>query len=669
MPPPSDPLQVQLADILAMLRRRQRIAVAAALAAVLLLFIFPVFSMSSMYRAEATLTMGRGLKPVQFQYDPIAGQVPEQLVNTQRELILSKGVLDAAITMGALLTNPAYANSADPTALLQRRLQAQVIRSSWVIVVSLEDEDPLRAERGLRSVLDAYLAHQATQARNRTAQDAEFLQGQLAETTQNLQKTKNAERVYRSEHSIASTDPDSNHITVRIRSLAERQAALDDRHAAAMSLVKQMRTADGLPQGDRMAAYTRVDNVSTISLVGSLQKTLFECQAEEAELAQRYLDKHPRLIEVRSRMAAITAQLDDTLRATRGAAESDLQMLTEQRAALGRAQEQLQQDLNTYREHLIGLQRLALETAAQQKVADELQAKLAQLAASGGYDENRMIIDGPPRSSPIPGRMGSTALLFLVALTALAAGLGAAAIADRIDPTVCDAAQFRQATGLRQLGRLPWCSRISNLVSTGPTEPEALAEAVRSLANALRLVLADRQGCQVILVTSPCPGDGRSTVVARLAAGCGGIGLRVLVIDSDLRLPSQHRQFGVEQAPGLAHLLSGQPNLAPLRSPLPNIDVMPAGEAPANAGELLHSHCLPEWLGQVRPHYNLIILDAPPLSVCGDAPMLASHADAILLLARAGSSTRTALADGWESLASYHGKVCGSVLVLDPRHV
>jgi uncharacterized protein involved in exopolysaccharide biosynthesis len=229
---------LQIADLWLIVRRRRVVATTAAVAMAALILALPALVMPALYRAEATLTMDRGLKPVSFQSDPSAGTVPEQLVNTQRELLTSPAVLEAALAMGGLLGNPAYANAADPAAVLLKRLRSSVAKNSWVIQVSLDDEDPVRAESGLQSVLDAFLVQQATLSRNRGAEDLAFVAGQLAEAARKLQVSSQAERAFREQHAIASTDPDLNHITARIRSLAERQAVLDERVAASSALSK-----------------------------------------------------------------------------------------------------------------------------------------------------------------------------------------------------------------------------------------------------------------------------------------------------------------------------------------------------------------------------------------------------------------------------------------------
>lgn len=663
MTAPADAPPLQLADLWPMVQRRRTVAACTALAAALLVFLLPTLVSPPLYRAEATLSMDRNLKPVSFQNDPAAGQLPDQLVNTQRELLTSKDVLGAALAMGGLPANPVYAATSDPVGLLQRRLRTTVIRNSWVIAVSLDDEDPVRAESGLQSVLDAFLAHQATQGRRRHAQDLDFLKAQLVEPTRKLQLARDAERVFREQNAIASVDPDRNHITSRIQTLAERQAILDERVAASGALFKQVQAADAIEdRQQRLSAYLRIDTISTVTVVGALQKSLFELLGQEAELSAKYLEKHPRLIEVRSHIAAKRAQLEETIAAARAAIEADYTNVREQRAALIQAQSDLQRELDTYRERLVALQRLVLESQAQQRVHDELLARQAQLMALAGYDERRMVVDGRPSSSPLPRGMGLLPQLALAFLAAAAGGVVGAALADSLDRTVRDRRQLRQFTGLRELGAIPLPSSLPPVHRTGPGEPPEVAEAMRSLWTGLRYILGAEEGCRLVVVASACPGDGRSTVAARLAVGAAMAGSRVLLVDGDLRQPAQAAQLGIVRPDGLAQLLAGEPDIAPSVTTIPNLALLPSGAIPANPGELLNSHCLAEWLAQSRGHFDLIIVDSPALAACSDALILGGHADLVLVLARSGHTQLTTLHDALHGLEPLRAKlVCALV--------
>ena len=671
---PVDAAPLRPADIWAMLRRRRTIAMTAAAILAIVAFALPARLLPPLYRAEATLSIPRNLKPVDFHEDPAAGQVTDQLVNTQRELLASSQVLSDALAMSGLASNPVYAQAADPLRALNARLRTAVLRNSWVISLSLDDEDPVRAQEGLQAILDAFLVRQASSSRTQSSTDLAFIASQLALAEIRLAATRETERAFRHSNAIAGVDPDHNHITVRIQNLAEHQAGLDNRVAASDALVAQLRATDAIPDGpQRQVAYLRVETISTLTVVGALQQELYRKLGEEAELASRYLDRHPKLIEVRSHIAAQRRQLDETIAAARAAIEAENRVLHDQDSALSQQQQQLQRDLDGYREKLVHLNSLIQQTTAQQKLVDELLVRQAQIAVLSTYNDRRLVVEGPPRSSPVTREVGMMPRFALAVLAAVAGAVGAAALAEAAGGQVRSASAMRSLTGLRCLAVLPEQQALPRLAETGAGQPAVLAEALRSLQAALqaalqaspRHALGGGTPMRVLLIVSASPGDGRTVLAVRLAAGLASTGQRVLLVDADLRRPEVHLQCGIETAPGLAQLLAGEPGLAPVAGPAANLEVMPAGDGLDRTGDLLHSHCLPEWLEQCRQQYDVVVVDSPPLSECADALIVAAYADAVLLMARVGATPRRDLAAAWETLLPVRDKVIGFALLSD----
>jgi succinoglycan biosynthesis transport protein ExoP len=663
---PVDAAPLRPAELWAMIRRRRHVAAAAAAIFALAAFVLPSRLLPPLYRAEATLSIPRSLKPVDFRDDPTAGLVPDQLVNTQRELLASPQVLSDALAMSGLASNPAYAQSSDPLRVLDSRLRTAVLRNSWVISVTLDDEDPIRAQDGLQAVLDAFLMRQSSSTRTQSSTDLEFIATQLKEASGRLAAARDTERAFRSANAIAGVDPDRNHITSRIQILAERQADLDNRIAASDALLAQLNATDAIPDaGLRQAAYLRIETISTFTVVGALQQELYRKLGEEAELASKYLDRHPRLIEVRSHIAATRKQLDETIAAARLAIEAENRMLHEQGQALQRQQQALQRELDAYREKLVSLQALTQQTTAEQRIVDELLARQAQITALSSYADRRLVVEGAPRSSPVTREVGVLPRLVLAALSAIVGAIAATAVAEAAGGRLRDARGVAAVTGLRCLATLPCVPGLPRLAVTGAAEPAALAESVRSLQAALLHVNHGGAPVCVLLVASASAGDGRTALAVRLAAGLAMAGQRILLIDADLRHPAVHLECGLPPGPGLAELLAGEPGLAPIEGGQPNLAVMRAGGTVNSTGDLLNSHCLPEWIGLCRGQYDLVIIDSPPLEECADALLVAAHADAILLVARAGSTPRRDLAASWERLLPVRAKAVGFVLVGD----
>jgi capsular exopolysaccharide synthesis family protein len=167
----------------------------------------------------------------------------------------------------------------------------------------------------------------------------------------------------------------------------------------------------------------------------------------------------------------------------------------------------------------------------------------------------------------------------------------------------------------------------------GENNGEASVESERDLANA-------------ILVTSPGPGDGKTTVAANLAAGFSEMGSRALVMSCDFRHPQVHQLLGVSNIHGLSdaiHSANGKPVLdrRVLEGKLGDLDleVVPSGPPPNHPGELLSSEVMRRALLEARRRADVVILDSPALLAASDATLLFPEVDAVLVVARAGHTT------------------------------
>jgi capsular exopolysaccharide synthesis family protein len=147
---------------------------------------------------------------------------------------------------------------------------------------------------------------------------------------------------------------------------------------------------------------------------------------------------------------------------------------------------------------------------------------------------------------------------------------------------------------------------------------------------------------KVIAVTSPVPGDGKSTMASNLAIAMAQADQRVLLIDADLRKPTQHLIFNASAEKGLASVLGARLPVseAIVPSGVPSLDLLPCGPLPANPVELLNNGYFSELLETLKGRYDKILIDSPPVMPVADARVIAAISDATLLVLRAERSTR-----------------------------
>ena len=203
---------------------------------------------------------------------------------------------------------------------------------------------------------------------------------------------------------------------------------------------------------------------------------------------------------------------------------------------------------------------------------------------------------------------------------------------------------------------------------TWQRKPSMIAESFRVVLTSLLFSGNNGSRPRVLVMTSANPRDGKSTVCSNLAIALAEIKQKVLLIDADLRKPRQHEIFDVPNEKGLSTLLMERP-LPPetlegvvQQTKIPGLFVLPAGPSTQAAANLLYSANLPELLAQFKKEFDMIILDTPPMLQMPDARVIGRIADGVLLVFRAGQTTRDAAIAARQRFSEDETRVVGTIL-------
>lgn len=191
----------------------------------------------------------------------------------------------------------------------------------------------------------------------------------------------------------------------------------------------------------------------------------------------------------------------------------------------------------------------------------------------------------------------------------------------------------------------------------------ALGEAMRELRTNLQYMNVDAPP-RVMVVSSPLPGDGKSTITANLALAIAASGERVIVVDADLRRPTVAKTFGLVESVGLTDVLAGNAELTDVLQPwgsAGNLLVMGAGKHPPNPSELLGSKSMEKILSELG-QAAIVLIDAPPLIPVTDSAILAAKTDGIILVASAGKTTTDAMSKALQNVERVGVKPLGIIL-------
>lgn len=354
----------------------------------------------------------------------------------------------------------------------------------------------------------------------------------------------------------------------------------------------------------------------------------------------------------------------------------DLKLDTTPGALTGSVNAQLPADTS-----IINITATALTPEDAQKIANAwikaLGTRINQLQGGEDADASSGVVFTPTASAPLPSSPSSPNVPVTLAI-AFIVGLFLAAIyglvRNQLDRGVRSAEAIERTFGVSVIGTVPVTDELTEgshvIGAQGPTNLAAAStlEALRELRTNLSYVDVDNPP-RILLVTSSMPAEGKSTMSANLATTIARTGQPVVVVDADMRHPSQGKTFGIPNGAGLSDVLAGRVSLRDvLQDPgvSPNLRVLTAGRTPPNPSELLGSRTMRELLVALS-ELAVVIVDAPPLLPVTDAAVLSKSVDGVLLVVNAKSTKLDQLGKALRTLTQAADNLTGIVLNRVPR--
>ena len=364
---------------------------------------------------------------------------------------------------------------------------------------------------------------------------------------------------------------------------------------------------------------------------------------------------------------------NETLQASRYAATKA--SLSQQLDALNQQIQQTQAGINATG---------APNSASEQAELGRLQSEITQLRTSyttllQSYENVRLaeaqstsniLVVEPARVPTVPVRPKTVQNTLLAAVVGMMLGVGLVFLIEYLDDSIRSPEQITGLLGAPVIGviaRMNGGSHNENgnrslIAVKQPRSP--VVEAFRALRTNIQFTSVDRP-VRSLLVTSAVPVEGKSTVSANLAVVMAQAGLRVLLVDCDLRRPSVHKLFDQTNRMGLTDMMlqaSAQWDSAAQPTQTPNLSILSSGSLPPNPAELLGSERLRQLLDRLRSNYDMVILDSPPMLPITDATVLARVVDGVLLVVDTGVTRVGAVLQSKELLERVGGRLIGVVM-------
>jgi capsular exopolysaccharide synthesis family protein len=279
------------------------------------------------------------------------------------------------------------------------------------------------------------------------------------------------------------------------------------------------------------------------------------------------------------------------------------------------------------------------------------------VGANNVFVVDKAIVPGSPSSPQLP-----RAVLLSLAL-GLVAGVGAAFVLERLDDRIRSPEELEQISGLTTLGIIPKVAADTTVEAELADPRSSVSEAYRSLCTALQF--STESGLpKTFVITSAGPSEGKSTTAIGIARHFATVGLKVLLIDADLRNPSLHQKLGRDCSVGFSNYLTGgcTPPEAFQTTDTRNLTFMASGPIPPNAADLLGSARVFSLLSVGVEVFDLIVIDGPPTMSLADAQLLSSAAAATVVVVGANQIRKGQVRGALRRLQLARGAIVGAVL-------
>ncbi len=301
------------------------------------------------------------------------------------------------------------------------------------------------------------------------------------------------------------------------------------------------------------------------------------------------------------------------------------------------------------------------------RMLDAVFARIREVdIATGIIPDNVSIVEeAEPRNVPITPRKLQS--IFLAGLIGIGLGIGIIFGLDFLDDSIKYPEEVGKTLGLRFMGIIPaanWSTTDIRTHLLSQLDPKSgLAEAYRNIRSTM---LLDDQTRKVrsLLITSSVPKEGKTTTSLNIAISMAQAGLRILLVDADMRRGELHKFFGLEGGRGLSDVLSGQakPESVIQRTGVVNLDLVATGPFPANPSELMLRNEFRTFMDYAKRSYDKIVFDGPPVMAVSEAGVLSSLVDSTIMIVWAGKTSRKVCQITAQNLLQRGARIDGCVL-------
>jgi polysaccharide biosynthesis transport protein len=587
------------------------------------------------------------------------------LIGSLRSLISGAGQEDAPPADPEAPPGAASPEVLAAVARVQKDLSVRRLAQTYVLELSCQSTNPQLAARLAAAIADAYLDEQLEARFQASKRAAEWLSDRVAVLRKQLETSERALNEHRTKYNLVN--PAGG--TISEQQAAEVNTQLVAARAQTVEKKAKYDQAQKILEGG--VGIETVAAVMDSPIITALWQQENQIARDEANQLSNYGPEHPSIVKIRATRADIKRQITREVSRLVQTLKTDVQFALEKEQSLLSSLAELSDKGGQNGQAIIRLRELERDAQSNRTLYETTltRFKEAEQQTSLNTAESRVIAPALiPKSPSFPQ---TSRFLMMAAVLGLLLGTGVAVLLDRIESGFTTMEQLEQLLQLPVLAMIPALADKDRIVDGKPLPiPDYVAakplsqfgESIRSARVSTQMSDID-QPPRLVLVTSSVPSEGKSTVALSFAYSAAASNQRVLLMDCDLRHPSTSKHFNLHEAKGLTDLLLGDapPEVTFVRGPLRTLTILPAGTTTRHPPDVLGSERLRQLLESVRQSYDLVVIDAPPITPVIDGTILAKLVDKVVFVVQWRSTPREIVQRALQTLDTPRQRIAGIV--------
>lgn len=406
-------------------------------------------------------------------------------------------------------------------------------------------------------------------------------------------------------------------------------------------------------------------------LIQGLRKDLAVQAAKVSSFQKIYLPDHPKLQAEQANLQGLQARLKSEIQNVRTSVETDFNAARRTENLLTEAVEKQKLKVANLQKKLVQYKMLKRDVETNEELYKGLLSRMKEASVASTMVPSTVAVIDPAEKPLKPYKPNKAKNLALGMVFGLIGGVSLAFVVEYLDDSIKTSEEAERICQLPTLGMVPVFKARKSVgngsgalgLITYQDQKSMIADSVLVVRTSV-LLSAPGAPPAAIMITSPNPFEGKSTLTANLATSFAMSGRKVVLVDGDLRRPSVHKIFNCESQPGLSDILTGNVSLEEAIRPtdVPNLFILPAGAIPPNPVNLLGSTTFAETMNRLRNEFQHIFIDSPPTLSLPDSRVLSSMVDKVILVIRHNYTPRETARLARQVLGQVNADVIGIIL-------